>query len=99
MSKPILLSAAQLNDCLKAGDCIVVDCRFDLANTGAGCAAYLESHIPGAVYAHLDDDLSGPVTPESGRHPLPEPAAFAGLGIDFDNFSQTSRPIHTASSR
>jgi len=51
---------------------VIVDCRFDLADPGAGRRAYGNGHIPGAVYAHLDDDLSGPVTAESGRHPLPK---------------------------
>ena len=38
----------------------------------------MTSHIPGAIYAHIDEDLSGPVTPgKTGRHPLPEPAALA----------------------
>lgn len=60
---------------------VVIDCRFSLADTGHGRRVYAESHIPGARYAHLDDDLSSPVTPTSGRHPLPDPAAFcAKLG-------------------
>lgn len=54
----------------------------------AGRKAYLEGHIPGAVYADLDRDLSGPVTPDSGRHPLPNvriaDAMFSRLGIDGD---------------
>jgi len=78
MSMPMLLSATQLNDGLAAGDCIVVDCRFDLADTGRGRAEWLAGHIPGARYAHLDDDLSSPVRADTGRHPLPETAAFAG---------------------
>jgi thiosulfate/3-mercaptopyruvate sulfurtransferase len=65
---------------------IFIDCRFDLADTAAGRAAYLAGHIPGAVYAHLDDDLSGPPVTDNGRHPLPTPAAltrlFGKLGID-----------------
>ncbi len=52
---------------------IVVDCRFSLGNTEAGRRDYLLGHIPTAHYAHLDDDLSGPVTGASGRHPLPDP--------------------------
>ena len=64
----------------------LVDCRFDLADPRAGEAAYAAGHVPGAVYAHLDRDLSAPRTPQSGRHPLPEPAAlaatFSRLGID-----------------
>ena len=63
----------------------VVDCRFELANPAAGAAAYAAGHIDGAVYAHLDRDLSGPRSATSGRHPLPEPAALAAtfgrLGI------------------
>jgi thiosulfate/3-mercaptopyruvate sulfurtransferase len=55
----------------------VFDCRFDLTNPAAGRAAYRAGHIPGAIYAHLDEDLSSPVGPTTGRHPLPDPRAFA----------------------
>ncbi|MEO8085075.1 MAG: sulfurtransferase, partial [Ardenticatenales bacterium] len=52
-----------------------------------GPAAYAEAHIPGAVFAHMDRDLSAPVVPGvTGRHPLPTPAAaavtFGAFGID-----------------
>src|SRR5690606_4189636 len=56
---------------------LVVDCRFDLAEPERGEQAYRESHIPGAVYAQLDRDLSGPIGPNTGRHPLPDPERFA----------------------
>ena len=56
---------------------VTVDCRFRLDDPSWGHHAYLESHIPGAVYLHLDDHLSGPKTGENGRHPLPDPAVFA----------------------
>ncbi len=56
---------------------LFVDCRFDLANPAAGESAWRAGRIPGAVYAHLERDLSGPATSTSGRHPLPEPQAFA----------------------
>ena len=60
---------------------VIVDCRFDLLNPEAGFAQYREGHIPGAVYADLNRDLSGPVTADSGRHPLPDPDAFkAAMG-------------------
>lgn len=55
----------------------VVDCRFNLADTAAGQQAWQQGHIPGAVYAHLDLDLSGTKTGRNGRHPLPETDAFA----------------------
>jgi thiosulfate/3-mercaptopyruvate sulfurtransferase len=56
---------------------LIVDCRFDLAKPQAGEQAYGQAHIPGAIYAHLDRDLAGPVTPTTGRHPLPDPDQFA----------------------
>jgi thiosulfate/3-mercaptopyruvate sulfurtransferase len=71
-----LLQATELMGHLDDPDWLVVDCRFDLADPRAGELAWSKGHIPGALYAHLDRDLSGPVTPETGRHPLPAPAAF-----------------------
>ncbi|HEY6642349.1 sulfurtransferase [Povalibacter sp.] len=56
---------------------LIVDCRFDLARPAAGELAYAQGHIPGAIYAHLDRDLAAPITPSSGRHPLPHPEEFA----------------------
>ncbi|MBC8210784.1 MAG: sulfurtransferase [Gammaproteobacteria bacterium] len=50
---------------------LIFDCRFDLADTAKGETRYRQSHIPGAIYAHLDRQLSSPITPASGRHPLP----------------------------
>lgn len=64
----------------------VVDCRFDLMNPGAGRQAYLRAHIPEARYADLNQDLSAPIGPGTGRHPLPAPETFAAwlgaAGID-----------------
>jgi thiosulfate/3-mercaptopyruvate sulfurtransferase len=57
-------------------DVAVVDCRFELADTTAGETAFAQSHIPGALYAHLDRDLSGTKTGTNGRHPLPSPEAL-----------------------
>jgi thiosulfate/3-mercaptopyruvate sulfurtransferase len=86
---PLLVSAADLA-ALPPGRAVVVDCRFDLARPAAGRAAFLEGHIPGAGYAHLDEDLSSPPGPATGRHPLPDPAAFAAtcgrLGISRDRW-------------
>ncbi|WP_236943652.1 sulfurtransferase [Jeongeupia sp. USM3] len=61
----------------RLGDCVVVDCRHDLAAPDAGCKAYDAGHIPGAVFAHLETDLSGPKSGLNGRHPLPAPEALA----------------------
>ncbi|NND47402.1 MAG: sulfurtransferase [Woeseiaceae bacterium] len=81
-----LISAGSLHRNLGSGGLRIVDCRFDLLQPDAGRARYLEAHIPDAVYAHLDEDLSGPVREDSGRHPLPDAAeqaqTFGRLGID-----------------
>lgn len=56
---------------------VLLDCRFDLLRPEAGEASYLAGHLPGAVYAHLDRDLSGPRNGRNGRHPLPDRSVFA----------------------
>lgn len=75
--KRILISADELQSKLGEPNWIAVDCRFDLGDPGAGQRAYLAGHIPGAVYADLDQDLAGPIRPETGRHPLPDAESFA----------------------
>ena len=59
----------------------VFDCRHDLAKPELGEEQYRQGHIPGALFAHLERDLSAPKTGRNGRHPLPDPGAFiAWLG-------------------
>jgi thiosulfate/3-mercaptopyruvate sulfurtransferase len=70
-------------------DWLNIDCRFDLAKPDAGAAAYAAGHIPNALYAHLDRDLSSPITASSGRHPLPSPAAFAATVAAWGVTAQT----------
>ena len=54
---------------------VIVDCRFQLNDKTAGRRAYEAGHVPGAHYADLEHDLSGPIVPGvTGRHPLPEVA-------------------------
>lgn len=72
-----LIEPRELLTRLSAPDWVVIDCRFDLARPSAGREAYAQSHIPGARYAHLDEDLSAPVSPVTGRHPLPQPEKLA----------------------
>jgi len=79
MTRQILISAQELSSALVDKACIVVDCRFDLSDPGAGYRSYLEGHIPTAVYANLDDDLSSPVGDNTGRHPLPDAHSFAAF--------------------
>src|SRR5258707_208961 len=67
-------------------DWAIVDCRFELALPEWGALAWAAGHIPNALYAHLDHDLSGPRTALAGRHPLPAIAALSATfwrwGID-----------------
>lgn len=82
-----LVDAATLHAHLGDPDWAVIDCRFALGAPARGRAAYVEGHIPGAVYAHLDDDLSAPVVlGRTGRHPLPAvldfTATVSAWGID-----------------
>ncbi|MCC5809753.1 MAG: sulfurtransferase [Ectothiorhodospiraceae bacterium] len=63
----------------------IVDCRFGLLDPDVGRQQYAAGHIPGAVHADLAEDLSGPVGPRTGRHPMPDvgqlAARFAAWGI------------------
>lgn len=70
-----LVTTEQLNSHLT--EWLVLDCRFDLGDREAGRRAFAAGHIPGAFYMDMEDDLSSPVTPETGRHPLPDPERLA----------------------
>ncbi len=66
----------------------IFDCRHDLSNTAYGENAYAKGHIPGALFLHIDRDLSGAKDGGNGRHPLPTREVFAakmaacGVGPD-----------------
>lgn len=77
MALTTLVSTAVLADHLADPGWVVVDCRHELTKPDAGRDAYARSHIPGARFMHLDSDLAGRKTGANGRHPLPDPAAFA----------------------
>jgi thiosulfate/3-mercaptopyruvate sulfurtransferase len=74
MSGSTLVSTGELADNLAKWR--VFDCRHDLAKPDWGEQQYKESHIPGALFAHLERDLSGRKTGKNGRHPLPDPQDF-----------------------
>ncbi|MES2148220.1 MAG: sulfurtransferase [Pseudomonadota bacterium] len=73
-----LISAQQLA-ALGSG-CVIVDCRHDLANLAAGREGYAIGHLPQAVFADLEQELSGAKRGADGqfrgRHPLPGRAAL-----------------------
>lgn len=72
-----LIEVPQLAAILSRPGLAVLDCRFELADPDRGAAEYAKGHIPTAQYAHLERDLSGERTPQSGRHPLPDPERLA----------------------
>ncbi len=86
MRSELLTDAAELDSLRKTGDIVIVDCRFDLRDPAAGAKQYAAAHIPSAVFADLDSDLSAPVTNLTGRHPLADvdelSSTFGRLGID-----------------
>src|SRR5512144_2135471 len=73
-----VISARELQKLLadQNADVVVSDVRHRLDDNAAGHTMYQAGHIPGALHAHLDSDLSGPVSMRadghSGRHPLPD---------------------------
>jgi len=86
MAYTTLVSTEELARHLDDPDWVVFDCRHDLERPEVGPREYARSHIPGARFFHVDEDLSAPLTGTNGRHPLPDPAVFArklgAAGVD-----------------
>jgi len=84
-----IISTQELERRSREGSVQIFDCRFALNDPDAGRAAYEGSHIPGAGYVDLEKDLSDPVSPDTGRHPLPDFSAWRErlltLGVDRDS--------------
>lgn len=73
-----LIETEELQARLGEPELRIIDCRFQLGDPVYGPERYAAGHIPGAVYAHLDTDLSSPIIPgKTGRHPLPDPERLA----------------------
>lgn len=84
-----LITAQELMDSIPDPAIRLVDCRFNLMQPDSGRSEFLAGHIPGAVYAHLDEDLADPIRADSGRHPLPDADRFirtlARWGVSNDS--------------
>jgi len=74
-----LISVQALQDIGGSTELLVCDCRFRLSEPEAGRKAYEQNHIPGAIYVDSEKDLSGAVTAQTGRHPLPEFSRWARM--------------------
>ncbi|AMC64556.1 thiosulfate sulfurtransferase SseB [Mycobacterium tuberculosis variant africanum] len=67
----VLITAAELAGMIQAGDPVsILDVRWRLDEPD-GHAAYLQGHLPGAVFVSLEDELSDHTIAGRGRHPLP----------------------------
>lgn len=89
MSQDLITAPALQARLANGSPCLLIDCSFDLADPAAGGRQHAQRHLPGALYLHLDDDLSGSKADgQRGRHPLPERGAFvqrmAALGLHDD---------------
>src|SRR4051794_13656426 len=83
MAFTTLISTATLGLHLDEPNWVVIDCRFKLDDVSWGEREYAAGHIPGALYAHLDRDLSAPRTGTNGRHPLPDAPTLAARFTRF----------------
>jgi thiosulfate/3-mercaptopyruvate sulfurtransferase len=86
MSYTNFVKPAEAQVLIDAPDVLFIDCSFALNDKEWGRKEYEKSHIPGALYADLDKDLSGKIiSGVTGRHPLPEKrdleARFSAWGI------------------
>ncbi|BAZ14150.1 rhodanese-like protein [Calothrix sp. NIES-4071] len=72
-----VVSAQWLFEHLKIGEVVIIDCRFSLNDSKSGKQQYQQSHITGAYYFDLNEDLSAPVGEHGGRHPLPNLSELA----------------------
>jgi len=83
-----LISVSDLKDRIGDPHVRIVDVRWVLGQPGKGRQAYDEGHLPGAIFVDLDTVLTAKDGP--GRHPLPDPIAFAAdlgrRGIASDDF-------------
>jgi len=72
-----LIQPAQLASIASDDNVAILDCRHELGRPQWSDEAYAQGHIPRAIQAHLDRDLSAPIGPTTGRHPLPDVAKLA----------------------
>ena len=85
-----LISATELNQRLQQEPIVLIDCRFALEDVHYGRNSFNQSHIVGAHYLDLDQDLSSPVIKgTTGRHPLPDAQALSArlrqCGLNHDS--------------
>ncbi|GAA4652848.1 sulfurtransferase [Kistimonas scapharcae] len=89
----LLIEVDELAEKLGEPSLRLIDARFSLQDINLGNQQYRDGHIPGAVYADLEQDLSGTIAPGiTGRHPLPDPVQFAKR-LQFWGISETTQVV------
>ncbi len=96
LGKRCIVRAAELLTHVDDPDWVIVDCRFNLLQPASGHEAWESGHIPGAVYANLDQDLASGVAPDGkgGRHPLPDPTRLANTVADWGVHTGTNVVVY-----
>ena len=88
-----LVDVVWLSQHLRDSAVRVVDVRWFLPSTGRSARAeYREGHIPGATFVDLDHELAAHGGTSGGRHPLPDPEAFA-LTLGTHGIDPTSHVV------
>lgn len=77
MKYETLVDSELLANHLQDPDWIAFDLRFSLTDPDYGRRTHAAGHVPGARFLDVEQDLSAPVTPGTGRHPLPDAALLA----------------------
>ncbi|POY01234.1 sulfurtransferase [Mycobacterium kansasii] len=98
----VLITVAELASRIRSAEPVtLLDVRWRLDEPD-GHSAYLRSHLPGAVYVSLEDELSDHTVVGRGRHPLPSgrslQAAARRWGIQQDGLVVAYDDWHRAGS-
>jgi 3-mercaptopyruvate sulfurtransferase SseA len=92
----VLIDPHDLRRRIAAGDCpALLDVRWRLDRPD-GRAAYLQGHLPGAVYVSLEQDLSDHTRDGLGRHPLPTGAAIEAAAAAASAAVDPLEDVHTS---
>lgn len=90
---PLISAAELLADLASDAPPLVLDVRWSLGATDPR-GDHERAHIPGAIYVDLETELSGPGTPQDGRHPLPDPDTFAAAATRWGVGPETAVVVY-----
>ncbi len=94
MTPSPIIQTKQLYEILQQPHLRVIDCRFDLVKPTWGKEGYSQAHIPGAIFADLNLDISSSPTATTGRHPLPDPQTFVEKLANWNISPETQAVVY-----